>query len=446
MDDGAPNQGTCLINQKLQMLNCCIQQKIKREQQQNEAEKLQASDEVRRNNPPKSDSSDEDEFFDAQEETNDAIDENGERTMLDRVINLLTFPPNADLDGQITVAEGRLHQLDDLTLLDSGEPLYVPVTQEPAPMTEDMLQEQADIMYQLGTSAEGAALRAKMQSAGLFSDMEAFKAANPGCKLEDFVRWYSPRDYDDEHGLSQRMQAPGNTWQDCWAAARPVPVNRQKRLFDYTKEAEKVLHYLAAFTLDDIVKHFMPVLIHSAVSQVTRERDVVAELSDAELPLRINDIVKCSMSGNFLAATTLIRDAELKLFQCLSLRRKFAAVHEIDRPDVPLDWLLVKKFVVNLVNRPEVEVTGAAVELVKGLFKQSQRLIYEEKTPIGERHADDVNKLPVLGAPFAKEFILRTKAPRPAAYSKHLPQRMYCCISANEFRVAGSFCEDALYF
>ena len=21
------------------------------------------------------------------------------------------------------------------------------------------------------------------------------QAANPGCKLEDFVRWYSPRDY-----------------------------------------------------------------------------------------------------------------------------------------------------------------------------------------------------------------------------------------------------------
>lgn len=30
------------------------------------------------------------------------------------------------------------------------------------------------------------------------SDMEAFKAANPGGTLEDFVRWYSPRDWVED--------------------------------------------------------------------------------------------------------------------------------------------------------------------------------------------------------------------------------------------------------
>ena len=43
-----------------------------------------------------------------------------------------------------------------------------------------MLAEQAEIMLQLGMDAEGAQLRAKMQSASLMSDMESFKAANPG--------------------------------------------------------------------------------------------------------------------------------------------------------------------------------------------------------------------------------------------------------------------------
>ena len=38
-------------------------------------------------------------------------------------------------------------------------------------------------------------LRARMQSASLFSDMQSFKAANPGASLADFVRWYSPRDW-----------------------------------------------------------------------------------------------------------------------------------------------------------------------------------------------------------------------------------------------------------
>lgn len=60
------------------------------------------------------------------------------------------------------------------------------------------------VFNRLGTSPEGAHLRARMQSACLLSDMEAFKAANPGCCLGDFVRWYSPRDWitgDDEENV-----------------------------------------------------------------------------------------------------------------------------------------------------------------------------------------------------------------------------------------------------
>lgn len=83
------------------------------------------------------------------------------------------------------------------------------------------------------------------------------KAANPGCVLEDFVRWYSPRDWVEveekqvdaatneeqtvkKFELSHRMKIPGNMWQEVWESARPVPVRKQKRLFDDTKEAENV--------------------------------------------------------------------------------------------------------------------------------------------------------------------------------------------------------------
>lgn len=40
--------------------------------------------------------------------------------------------------------------------------------------------------------------------------------------------------------LSTRMQIPGNIWTEAWQSAKPVPARRQKRLFDDTKEAEKV--------------------------------------------------------------------------------------------------------------------------------------------------------------------------------------------------------------
>ena len=152
-------------------------------------------------------------------------------------------------------------------------------------MTEDMLDQHASVLVNLGTSDDAALLRAKIQSASLLSDMQSFKvsgsfcfyfifdfklnfllcskAANPECVLEDFVRWYSPRDWLEyiektlgENGeeivtkrydLSARMKMPGNIWLDVWRTAKPVPVRRQKRLFDDTKEAENVNNFLLDF-------------------------------------------------------------------------------------------------------------------------------------------------------------------------------------------------------
>lgn len=74
------------------------------------------------------------------------------------------------------------------------------------------------------------------------------------------MRWYSPRDYVEEvldetgnvvvkGGLSARMKIPGNMWAEVWETARAIPARRQKRLFDDTKEAEKVIFSLFATVL-----------------------------------------------------------------------------------------------------------------------------------------------------------------------------------------------------
>jgi len=70
----------------------------------------------------------------------------------------------------------------------------------------------AHLLCRLGTSAEGTHLRARMQSACLLSDMEAFKAANPGCVLADFVRWYSPRDWIEDTVVSDDGIAQNTGW------------------------------------------------------------------------------------------------------------------------------------------------------------------------------------------------------------------------------------------
>lgn len=58
--------------------------------------------------------------------------------------------------------------------------------QDPAPLTEDVLEEQSRVMISLGDDAQGSELRAKMMSASLHSDMESFKV---NCRLKLCMRF-----------------------------------------------------------------------------------------------------------------------------------------------------------------------------------------------------------------------------------------------------------------
>lgn len=99
--------------------------------------------------------------------------------------------------------------------------------------------------------------------------------------MEDFIRWYSPRDWIEEEGtdewgqpkgrLSSRMLISDNTWVQMWESAKPVPASRQKRLFDDTREAEKVLHFLDSRTVSQVAEMLLPVLGHVALSRVYEE-------------------------------------------------------------------------------------------------------------------------------------------------------------------------------
>lgn len=162
-----------------------------------------------------------------------------------------------------------------MLLKDSEELLYIPVTQDPVPKTEDELEDDAEMLLNVSDSN----LRAQLMSASLLSDMESFKAANPMGQLEDFIRWYSPRDWiEEEHDesgrkghLSDRMMIPGNTWQTVWKSAKPVPAVRQKRLFDDTKSIAKVLEFLSSQTLGSIGQLIVVPLFHSALLKLQKE-------------------------------------------------------------------------------------------------------------------------------------------------------------------------------
>lgn len=88
--------------------------------------------------------------------------------------------------------------------------------------------------------------------------MEAFKAANPNCCLEDFVRWHSPKDWisdnDLEGHLSVRMSdSDCNIWHKLWNAAKSIPAEKQQPLFNHIAEAQNILEYFKSLSLFDFL-------------------------------------------------------------------------------------------------------------------------------------------------------------------------------------------------
>lgn len=104
------------------------------------------------------DADDEDEFYECDEDMEEEEKSSGSRSSWDK-------------------PDGRIKRCGKLRLLKSNDQLYIPFTQEPAPMTEDRLEEHAGVLLRLGTDAMGSQLRARMMSASLLSDMESFKVA-----------------------------------------------------------------------------------------------------------------------------------------------------------------------------------------------------------------------------------------------------------------------------
>ncbi|KAF9672709.1 hypothetical protein SADUNF_Sadunf11G0072700 [Salix dunnii] len=200
--------------------------------------------------------------------------------------------------GELVLRLGVDRPADNLSLLETGEPVYSPITQEGPLLTEDLIKETEEFVLRtrrllfldlqsnklplchpilsvrntsLLVSARPAEQRflyvpLKHVGAGcsqLLSDMQAFKAANPGCILEDFVRWHSPPDWTEGEPsdeaqeyvdqvdssstrgqLSGRMQKEGNLWRELWETAKPVPAVKQAPLFDVDLAVEGILNDL----------------------------------------------------------------------------------------------------------------------------------------------------------------------------------------------------------
>ncbi|XP_061548192.1 rab3 GTPase-activating protein catalytic subunit isoform X2 [Phycodurus eques] len=468
-----PDLRCCLLHQKFQMLNCCMKRKQARDHicktperskeiavqnidQLTEFTGATSSTQIAAVSPGKS----LDSWSDSEEEFFECLSDQGD-----------TESPciRREKDGTKTRAEGRMHPYNNMTLLNSSELLFIPVTQEPAPMTEDLLEEQSEILAKLGTSAEGAQLRARMQSACLLSDMESFKAANPGSVLEDFVRWYSPRDFVEEEmvnekgqtvltgQLSPRMKIPGNIWVETWENARAVPANRQRRLFDDTKEAEKVLHYLEVQKPADLTCHLLPCIIHAAILKL-KEEEAFDNIPAVKKNIQKATVQASKLLQQFNPDASNLEDCieflialEMVIAQFRSLKTKFGIAENANEEETEE----LRHFLKSLLEEPEVGVSGAGQGRVGGIIHRlfvnvQETAILDKET--GQRKEEEMKqtegdtKTQDFPSPAGREILLRTCIPRPAPYSKALPQRLFCVLMRDEFRLVGAFSSDTSFF
>ncbi|XP_059472784.1 rab3 GTPase-activating protein catalytic subunit [Neocloeon triangulifer] len=420
---GCPDLRSCILYQKLQMLNYCIQRRQDRERK---ARSQADSDNEFEDVSGASSEEEEDKFYECDDDEAEAPKKKEKHSLWDK-------------------PEGRLSKDGSLLLIESKEPLYIPITQEPPPKTEDQRHEDAEVLMMLGDDAQGSELRAQIMSPLLLSDMESFKAANPGSCLGDFVRWYSPRDWiEEENKLSPRMLIEGNTWQELWSAAKPVPAGRQKRLFDDTKEAEKVMYYLESQKPADAFQMLLPTLLHASMCRLGEEwlEDLTPisaynSLQEKASRLSMGMTPKHKEYSRFV---DLINAEEMKVVQFNSIEEKFQDESFADRASD------LKKFLCDLLRQKEVEVpdgpTGVFGQKLRNMFLQAQKAAHLIPDELNEKS----NQPQAFPAPSEREFLLRVKACVPSPASTPSPQRIYAVVKDQSLRLAGAFSHDTVFF
>ncbi|KAK8961920.1 hypothetical protein KSP40_PGU007480 [Platanthera guangdongensis] len=242
--DADPDLDSCLLHQQLQVINCCISRKLR----QNAA--IKSLDSVIR-----------------------------EANLVNKV--MVDSPDNSNsmryaklVSGQLVLRLGVDHLSENLTMLETGEPVYSPVTQEGPILTEEFIKETEELVLRTGSFGVGCSQ--------LLSDMQAFKAANPGCVLEDFIRWHSPPDWSEMEStseyndsadgegssrrgrLSKRMLKEGNLWQELWKSAKPLPAVQQTPVFDEDLAVESIFTTLEDIPPSELLEQLFVSMLSSA--------------------------------------------------------------------------------------------------------------------------------------------------------------------------------------
>ncbi|KVI10320.1 Rab3 GTPase-activating protein catalytic subunit [Cynara cardunculus var. scolymus] len=235
--DEIPDLNSCMLYQQLQVINCCISRKRRR------AIATESLDSV------------------LKLAKLDGDNKCGDTPPLSPVVYARIS------SGELVLRLGADKRRENCTLLETGEPVYTPVMQEGPLLTEDLIKETEEFVLRTGRSA-----------------------ANPGCILEDFVRWHSPPDWteastDDESkesadgdNLSSKGQL-SNLWRELWETAKPVPAVRQSPLYDEDLSVEGILHSLENISPSGLFEQLFLSLVYETVAMMALNPDGVIRVT-----------------------------------------------------------------------------------------------------------------------------------------------------------------------
>nr|KYP59673.1 Rab3 GTPase-activating protein catalytic subunit [Cajanus cajan] len=238
---------------------------------------------------------------------------------------------------------------------------------EPPLMTEDMHEERLKAVEAFGDSFN---FSAQLEKDILTSDMSAFKAANPDAVFEDFIRWHSPGDWEDDKDqegiksstssaldikkskeswpprgrLSKRMSEKGNLWRKLWNSAPALPASEQKPLLDPNREGEKVLHYLETLKPHDLLEQMVCTAFRAAADTLsqtsygelkqmeTEMQQLYLTMTSALRPLQVNRLSADSETfENLRRLSVAFEQVEKLLALAASLHRKLIQAPRLSR-------------------------------------------------------------------------------------------------------------------
>ncbi|CAF5114044.1 unnamed protein product, partial [Rotaria sp. Silwood1] len=103
------------------------------------------------------------------------------------------------------------------------------------------------------------------------------------------------------------------------------------------------------------------------------------------------------------------------------------------------------QFVTELHTRPEISVKDAANGR---LGKRLVSMFTKTKSSTNQvNNSDSADVKYQFMTPAGKEYILRASIARPShSRSRPSPQRMYCMLTQDDFRLCGAFSEDTTFF